>query len=489
MGDGAEPHPVEAASASDADPGCCRTGEPLTQCTGTVQFSTMSADSHVIEPDQSPLSYARHPTIGTPATCGHNLRNLFLATCGLLICTGAPSTFVTLHLVHGAIWTSLYPFSAVGILAGVAIGRRFSTMSLRKVPLAIYPAFAFAAWALLSAVWTVSPSVTPLNAMIGLGIIAFGCWFGWCVDIADQIAAALVASAIPILLSLPIIAWEPLYGRTPVPYKGASYGGDWIGVFGNRNSLAAVCSLGILSLVGHFAMRPTWKRMLWIAPMAVCEFIVLWFTEGDTALIALVGALLVGALVPLLWMLRKRGFPGALLALGGTSAAGATWVFVFGHFGALAEKAGRSPLLSSRRIIWADVRRFIAQRPIAGYGYWGFWDRADLTANTYAKVGAAYASAHNSVLEILLMLGAVGLLIYAAVAVMSVGGVLRSMWRHRSVSTWWWTMIIVYLVAENLTESFVLWHSYNWALFIAAGFVPVSALKARRRSLKPNGEP
>jgi exopolysaccharide production protein ExoQ len=159
------------------------------------------------------------------------------------------------------------------------------------------------------------------------------------------------------------------------------------------------------------------------------------------------------------------------------------WLAIFGNFERLTSLAGRSPMLSSRRVIWRDVRELISHRPTLGYGYWGLWDRADLTLDTYTNVGAQYASAHNSVLEVLIMLGFVGLLCYLAIAACSVGGTVRSAWKAPSTATWFWTVVIVYLVAENLTESFVLWHSYIWVLFLAAGFITFNAsvTPSRRR--------
>lgn len=203
---------------------------------------------------------------------------------------------------------------------------------------------------------------------------------------------------------------------------------------------------------------------------ALLHLVTLWFSGGDTSLIALGCCAIAAVLVPALWGLHRRGLSGWVLFVIGVALIGVGWRLAFSNIGSLTSFVGRSPMLSSRRVIWADVRTLIHERPFLGYGYWGLWDNQTLTAATYAKVGSPYGSAHNSVLEVLTMLGAVGFVVYFQICVFSIGGVIRAAWFKKSVATWWWTLLLVYLVVQNVTESFVLWHSYNWVLFIAAGF-------------------
>ena len=44
----------------------------------------------------------------------------------------------------------------------------------------------------------------------------------------------------------------------------------------------------------------------------------------------------------------------------------------------------------------------------------------------------------------------------------------RTLWREPGPEAWTWGALVVFLVVENVTESFVLWFSYNWVLLIAA---------------------
>jgi O-antigen ligase len=132
---------------------------------------------------------------------------------------------------------------------------------------------------------------------------------------------------------------------------------------------------------------------------------------------------------------------------------------------------GADATFSSRRLIWSDVRSAIALRPWRGYGFFAFWDSEELTAATYKHVGIAYGSAHNSVLEVALGLGRIGLVLYLTLALFMVVGIARAIWLKTKIATVAWVALTVFMIAQNSMESFVLWHSYLWALFVAATVV------------------
>ena len=396
------------------------------------------------------------------------------AAFGLLVCTNGPSIYSALYWFDGGVswqfWTFAYPFGAVAVIGTLLLWRELKGPALDRIPWQLYAVGAYVGWTLLSAWWSVSPYSTPNLAITGIGIAAFGCWFGLALGVHEHIWAIVTSTAVTSVASAAAIAWQPERGKMPLLVD--DLGGEWRGIFNNRNSLAPVCVLGLIALVGFVGLRPRVSRVVVAVPLAILHIQLIRGAESETAVVALALVLLAGAVVPALWLLR-RWVNGWIVAGGTLGGLAAGWVVVFANFDRLAEAVGRDPTLSRRRIIWADVREFIQVHPVRGYGYWAFWDRPDLTAETYARVGAAYGSAHNSVLEVLLGLGAIGLVIYLAVVAASVGGICRWVWTQASIASWWWFVLLVFLVAENLTESFVLWHSYNWVLFLAAAFVPL----------------
>lgn len=405
-------------------------------------------------------------------------RNALIGAAGLFVCTGGLSTYVSLHhLSAGNGWMSpiyLYPFACVAAVGCGALAWSLSSGRGRRwwrgAPLSLYAVGGYVVWAMLSATWSVSPLTTPTVAVVGVGIAAFGYWFGWSLSFAEQVWGVALSMSVAVVLSVVLAVFVPSEGRMAA--RGTSPGGEWQGIFGNRNSLSPVCVLAIIGLVGLVGLRRDLRTLCCCLPVGVVALVALRESGGLTSTLALALVASTALALPLLWRLRRRGVPGPPVAGALFAAAVAAWALVFANLDALAVRVGRDGTLSHRRWIWQDVRGFIAERPWRGYGFWAFWDRPDLTAATYARHGDAYGSAHNSVLEVLLGLGIVGLVLYLMIGCFAIVGIGRWTWRSVSLASVWWAMVLAFVVAENLMESFVLWHSYQWVLFVAAAAVP-----------------
>lgn len=410
------------------------------------------------------------------------------AAAALLITTGGPSVQIARHLgERGATasgwegWLRLYPYGAVAVAGLIGCTRWLAPIPWRRWPWPVWPVLGYVVWALCSAAWTVSPSTTPARALTGVGIAAFGLWFGARVRPAEQIWSVTVAACVAVVASAVVVAVYPDWGTMPVRANG-TMGGEWQGIFGNRNGLAPICVMGLIGLAAVVALRPSLRRGAWAGAFAILHLVVLRASGGITSLLALGLAVGTAAVVLAVWWLKRRGAPGWAVGggLGAVVTVAATVVVV--NLDSLATKVGRDPTLTGRRWIWDDMGAFIDERPWRGYGFWAFWERPDLTAATYARLEKPYGSAHNSAVEVLLGLGVVGLVLYLAVVLAAVAGVSALVWRGRSVFAWFWALMLASLIVQNLMESFVLWHSYNWILCIAATVVAFQVPLLQRAS-------
>ena len=110
--------------------------------------------------------------------------------------------------------------------------------------------------------------------------------------------------------------------------------------------------------------------------------------------------------------------------------------------------------LTGRDKVWAYVWKYIVKEPILGSGYGSFWYTADNTMETRtAGIFFNLGEAHNGYLDILLQLGAVGII---AVVVMT-AGVLLSISRLPN----WGSAGLLKLVAVYLTVTFYLTNVKN----------------------------
>jgi len=398
------------------------------------------------------------------------------ASAGIVVCTNGFSTYAALHLVDGAetwrSWMYTYPFAAVAIVATAAMVAVLRTMPWRRWPWTLVAVGAYVVWALLSTIWSVDRDTTWPAATIGVGIAAFGCWFGWRLRAQEQIWAVVLATGVISVASALVVWRRPEYGKMILPPEVFYFVRPWQGIFANRNSLAPVCVLGLVGVVGFVLSRVSVLRVLIALPLGVVHVVLLRNSGGITSQITLVLIACTAVALPGVWFLRSRRVPGAAVAGMAVAGVATAWFVLFAKLDRFTHAVGREANLSNRRLIWADVRRFVADRPIGGHGYWAFWERADLTAATYSRLNSAYASAHSSALEVLLGLGLIGFIAFLVIVFAAVAGVLRWAWSERSIASWWWSILLVFLVTQNLLESFVLWHSYVWVLIVAAAMVP-----------------
>ena len=243
----------------------------------------------------------------------HRAFTVLGAASGIFVCTNGPSTYLNLHVINGGggvrAWVTLYPFSAVSVGGLLALGRHLRGRSPRDLPVVFYAIAAYVGWALMSALWSVSSLTTSVESMIGVGVAAFGCWFGWCLTTSEQINALVLACSAAVLSSAVVIWRLPQYGKmfpTSVPDR------YWQGIFGNRNSLAPVCVLGLVALIGYVASQPSLRRIAIAVPLAVVHAVVLRGSSAATSLAALGLAVVVGLLIPAIWLIKRAGLSGRI---------------------------------------------------------------------------------------------------------------------------------------------------------------------------------
>jgi O-antigen ligase len=404
---------------------------------------------------------------------GVRLEETVIAAISLAILTNGPSIAIS-HLYNVPLgwdrWPYMVPMGSIALIGVFLCGRDLRLDQLRRFRWAIGLVAAYTAWSLASVTWSVAADQTAVRALVTAGVSAVGLWYGLCLRFKEQVLAVFGAAAVLCLWSLGLILLQP---KTHQIYPSPSHP-NWhtevFGVFGNPNSLGPVAALAVLSAIAVWILFPLqWARATACVIAAVGILLTFW-SQCETAIGGLALALLVVSSALLLPFLRRLS--GWIV--GGTLVVSIPilWRVFFDHIDRIAPIIGADAMLSSRRVIWLDVRNLIALRPWRGYGFFAFWDNETMTAATYHNLGSAYGSAHNSVLEVALGLGRIGLAIYVAMALVMVVGIARSIWFKTDLPRLAWVAMVLFLIAQNSMESFVLWHSYLWAIFVAATVVP-----------------
>jgi exopolysaccharide production protein ExoQ len=388
--------------------------------------------------------------------------DVLLAALVLVVLSGSVSSVLSERYVpegpNFELWPYQYPFAGAGLVGAALLGSsrpRFATPAAR---IALGALVAYVGWSLWSVTWSVIPSVTSGRAMTSVGIACFAVWFGTGLTVERQLLAVATALALFIAGSAFVVAFVPSYGRGTWDDSSID---RFRGLTTNPNSLGPLC---VLSVVTFVAMA--WRaldgrvRAAW-AVGAVVAFVLLVGSRSNTAFVAAavagVGAVaMFGARE-----LKRRRTSGRDVAVGTAVAVAIGSVFVWKWFWSISELLTGDETFGNRRRIWDQMIRTAELRPWRGWGYWAFWNVTD--SGAVIRLG----SAHNSAIEVYLGLGRIGVAIFALIVALAVLGAASRLWESFSLPAIWLSIVLLVLLVGHLTESFVLWHSYNWALVCA----------------------
>lgn len=358
-----------------------------------------------------------------------------------------PLLLVTLALMTVSILWSAYPSgSAVGIPATLAT-----------------TAFAVFLATCLTPAALVDTLVTAGRAVLGLSVVF------------ELVVATIVrAPVLPLWVDYSDLDRIPkaFYWSRDVLFEG----GRIQGITGNANLLAMVALLALIAEVARRVAGRGWSgvSVVWIA-VAVA---ILALTRSTTVLVA---AAVVAVVVLAAWIARRgsgrrRVATVVVLATGGV-------LTVVGAILArepLLALAGRSSDLTNRVDIWTAVLDLAVQRPVAGWGWMGYWAPwAEPLGSLVEFGGVTYLQAHNAWLDVFLQLGVLGLI---AVGLLALTTLARA-WAFaldgpRAVALAPLALLVAYLV-QSLAESRLLTEA-GWTVLVT-----VAVLTAATRWERP----
>jgi exopolysaccharide production protein ExoQ len=250
-----------------------------------------------------------------------------------------------------------------------------------------------------------------------------------------------------------------LYSLAFGSYNYDPFDGDFSfsGAFASKNLLGFFCSIGIyFAFACIFVLR---ERALWCGLALICTGLAgyaLIASQSATALITTIAALLVliglGGLTPFPPRTRKTlAIFGILVGIGMAAAA-----MALGGFDFILAAFGKNTTLTGRTYLWSQGLAAAANTPLLGVGYQAYWvqgfpDAERLWAEFYitARTGFHF---HNTYIETLVELGAIGVLLLAIVLIRTSAGFLMRFLGNRNDVT---ARIMLGLLAMLLLRSFV----------------------------------
>ena len=337
----------------------------------------------------------------------------------------------------------------------VLVDRRLRGRHPRQVPrIPAAAAVGFGMWAATTTWWSLEPGET---------------WWRGVIYSLLPFVALVIADLPPSLLrrGVGLGAGLLIVGSVVLVIAGApgssDVHGDWQGLMTNRNSLAPICALAVLVGVS-LVLEGVRRSGVLLVIIGVTGLV---GSGSRTAVVALAVAFLVSTLVTIdadHFFLRRRSIRAGLtfgLVIVGAFAAVLLW---------------RVPSFQQRREIWRLVGDHVADSPLIGKGWGAFWRHPELHDQPLLQQG----SAHGSLPDVLLGGGVIALVLWLVVIGFALAGTGWRAWRSRNTDAWLWFALTLFLLVQNVTESFVLWFSYNWVLLIAASLTTGDQASASR---------
>lgn len=379
---------------------------------------------------------------------------VLLVALGLLITMNGPGFYLQFRVLdhpwdwEGPVVREL--FLALGVAATLAVvlaaadGRRPAVSRPGAVAVG-----GFTAWIVATSLWSVAPEVTRGRSLVYVGLACFAVVLAG-LDLDDRRRALAGALVVVLVASLLAVLVSESIGR--------DFNGDWRGIFTNRNSLAPLAGLAILVGGGAAIERRGRGRIGPLALVALAALLMVG-SASRTAWLAVVAAAGAGAVVVATRRARVHWGVRASVVGAGTALVG------FAAVAAVVARMWGEPTFAQRRTIWRLVWDQVGERPVLGHGWFTMWTQPEFTS-AHELLGRG--SAHNGLMDVWLGAGVIGVVGFVAVVGLALGKAAAAAWSAPDARTGTWLAVVAFLVIENITESFVLWYSYNWVLLMAA---------------------
>jgi O-antigen ligase len=385
-----------------------------------------------------------------PAARDRSLAFFVVATWALTVLTTGPLYRVRTWwdyddpLATDPVVIGVYAVTGVAAVAWLVVRR-----ALPRTP-AVVAAGLVVAWLLVSTLWSTAWATTVREALQLASVLAVG--------IAALVGLGVRRFAAALWVALHVgLVWSFIAIQVGEPGTQDERG-DWAGVFFNRNSLALIAALGLV--IGAAILVDAWverSRPLIadavVAVMVVVDVRLLLGSAARTPWVALGAAVVLAGAVVVASPLVQHGRSARLLAGGGAVVLVVAGAVAWGTRHRWLDDLGRSGDLTGRVDVWDVAVERWRDRPVVGHGYLAEWQDAAFVAEVEAASGHLLTSAHNAFVEVLLGGGVVGLVLLVVFVgvlwVQTVGAALE----RPSIAGLTMVALLVFVLAENLTET------------------------------------
>jgi exopolysaccharide production protein ExoQ len=395
----------------------------------------------------------------------------------LLLANSRALRFHSLFPATGTIGGTAWREIAVWIVIASLVGLLMQQHSLFKTYLAAWKKnwllLLFIGLAFLSLAWSVSTAASLYRALVLLFSTLLGAYIGLRYDLRGMLNILFWFGATVVILCYAIALLFSGFGTMlNDPYYGA-----WNGIFWHRNHMGSIVALlnGIFLIRMIQGIRERRNTAFLDGTFYLFSLLLVYLSRSATGYIIVLGLNFLIALAVGWLTVRARLRPlhyyvsagvlvvGAILALANIN-------FIFGLFNRSASITGRVPMWNYL------IKNIISQHPWLGYGFCALWTMESFRLQVQHAVGWPFPvmSGDNGFMDILLHLGAVGLIVIMVILGYMCFRTGKYGFHHLTIEGFFPLIVIIYALVANISFSlFLETESFVWLLMVVALFLTV----------------
>jgi exopolysaccharide production protein ExoQ len=372
----------------------------------------------------------------------------------LLLCAES----VSLEVVK----TNIANIITYGIIFFLIVGRlkRFAYVAMLDVSFVLLCLIA-----ITSLFWSENPSATFTHIRAAVRSVLFGVYLAMQYTPAQLMRLLSWVTGIAIFLSFVVCLLMPSYGITD---------GFWMGIFTHKQVIGRFMSFAASIFLVNALSESNNNRWLTFLVLALAVTLIL-LSQSKTGLLAL-GALVL--LLPFNKIVKQNKARALLMIVGLLLYSVVAMLLSMNLETIVVNVLGKNLEFNGRMPIWTLAIAKGLERPILGYGYYGFWTSKvsdDVLHNVWAGLNYEFANriiifhSHNGFVDIFLQFGLVGLALVAFNLLSVIFRVTKLFIMTRKIEFFWMLNFLAIYLVYNFGESETILSTTNilWITFTA----------------------
>ncbi len=370
------------------------------------------------------------------------------------------------HLLTRLMGAAGYGAVIVGLCVvgvGLLIVRRREIRLVQLMPTTLV---VFMAWLLMTAFWARDPAESVAGWLQLAAPTLLAITIAHTRDTLQIVRATGDVLRTLLIGSLAIEIFSGILIDMPIRFLGVAgnlaEGGPIQGLFGTRTRLGLVTMIAVISFLVEWRTRSV-RPGVAVFSVTLAGVMAVFTASPIVLVMAVIVALATGILVAV-----RRTPPPLRTTLQWSIAAvlavGALLVYLFRQ--TIITRLNAEPDFLVRSRLRNEVLDMVELRPVHGWGWYGSWPADTLPFNVIRlNTGRNHMSALNALLDILLQAGWVGLVLFAAFALVALARAWVTASERRSTVYTWPALILIVLLVDSVVESAIL-ADFGWFLLV-----------------------